>query len=317
MDPKSSRCQLSGAKKRDLATTRDDEPQQECLQQSPRSTLCASPDDTLATDGLVAMDQHEQPGSEGANATNESSSYVSHGRGGLGAQGRREKERGGKEEGEIQIGFLNCRGWWSREVDVNMVLRELRLDVFGLAETFLQRNEVPSVAGYSWFGCNRERGRKAGGGVGLLVRNGLKARVLKEHEAMMWVELRLETGEKLAIGVVYMNPEGVRVQESQEYFDVIQADVLQWYQKGYRVVVMGDFNAHIGLGEEVTPNRNGRRLLNMTFAANMAIVNELSICEGRWTWESGSKQSVVDYILVPHNLKDNIVKMVVEAGHRI
>ena len=64
------------------------------------------------------------------------------------------------------------------------------------------------------------------------------------------------------------------MQESQECFDKIQADVLQWYHKRYRVVVMGDFSVYIGLGEEETPNRNGRRLLNMAFAASLAIVNE-------------------------------------------
>ena len=64
-------------------------------------------------------------------------------------------------------------------MDVNIVLQELRMDVFGLAETFLQRNAVPRVAGYSWFGCNRDRGRKASGRVGLLVRDGLQAKLLK------------------------------------------------------------------------------------------------------------------------------------------
>ena len=27
----------------------------------------------------------------------------------------------GLEVGVVRLGFLNCRGWWSREVDVNLV----------------------------------------------------------------------------------------------------------------------------------------------------------------------------------------------------
>ena len=46
------------------------------------------------------------------------------------------------------------------------------------------------------------------------MRDGLQAKLLKEHEGVVWVELKVESGEKLAIGMVYMNPEGVRVQES-------------------------------------------------------------------------------------------------------
>lgn len=38
--------------------------------------------------------------------------------------------------GVIKSGFINCRGWWSREVDVKLMLSNRRLDVLGLAETF-------------------------------------------------------------------------------------------------------------------------------------------------------------------------------------
>ena len=37
-------------------------------------------------------------------------------------------------------------------------------DVLGLAETFLQRNEEVSVAGYVWYGRNRGGGRRVSGG---------------------------------------------------------------------------------------------------------------------------------------------------------
>ena len=148
------------------------------------------------------MDPHVHHGSEGANVPNESSSHVSHGRGGSGGRG---KEQG---EGEVRLGFLNCRGWWLREVDINMVLQQLNL---GLAETFLVGDEVPKVVGYQWFGRNRVGGRKASGGVGLLVRNSLKVKLLNEHEGVVWVELKADEVDKLSVAV---NPEGVRVQES-------------------------------------------------------------------------------------------------------
>ena len=34
------------------------------------------------------------------------------------------------------MGFVNCRVWRSREIDIKLRLQELKLDVLGLAETF-------------------------------------------------------------------------------------------------------------------------------------------------------------------------------------
>ena len=51
----------------------------------------------------------------------------------------RDWEVGGQDNmhGEkLKMGFFNCRGWHSREVDI-MLLRKLDLDMW-LAETFLQ-----------------------------------------------------------------------------------------------------------------------------------------------------------------------------------
>ena len=65
------------------------------------------------------------------------------------------------------------------------------------------------------------------------------------------------------------------MQESQECFDKIQADVLQWYHKGHRVVVMGDFNVYIGLGElGRNPKSEWEEASEYGFAASLAIVNE-------------------------------------------
>ena len=62
---------------------------------------------------------------------------------------------------------MNCRGWWSREVDIKLTFQELKLDVLGLAETFLREEDEASVAGYVWYGRNREGCKRASGGVSI------------------------------------------------------------------------------------------------------------------------------------------------------
>ena len=68
------------------------------------------------------------------------------------------------------------------------------------------------------------------------------------------------------VGVVYVNP-GVRVGETERMFEVLQVDVVKYEGKDFDVnycdgliIVMGNFNARIGLGAEEHPNSNGKRL---------------------------------------------------------
>ena len=204
---------------------------------------------------------------------------MSYKRGEVGERGEGDWESKGRGQvaDELRLRFLNCRGWHSREVDVKMMLRKLDLEVMGLAETFLQREEEIEVGGYTWHGQNRQYCKKASGGVGLLVKKHLKVLPLRSQtEGVVWVEVRLEKERKLAIGIVYINPEGVRVENTEKQFEEMQEEIARLQQKGFSIVLMGDFNAHIGLGEEQSPNRNGQKLLNVVWAYDLRVGNELT-----------------------------------------
>ena len=69
----------------------------------------------------------------------------------------------------LSVGFLNCRGWWSREVDVMCVLKSKSFDLLGQAKIFQQQEGEADIPGYVWYGHNRARDKHASGGVGLLV----------------------------------------------------------------------------------------------------------------------------------------------------
>ena len=184
-------------------------------------------------------------------------------------------------------------------------MQELKLDVLGLAETFLREEDEASVAGYVWYGRNREGCERASGGVGMLVRKELQSRLLCQREGVVWMELKLREGRKVAaVGVMYANPEGVRTADTEDQFEEVQEEVGRLQEEGYEVIVMGDFNAHIGLGTEQQPNRNGRRLLNLVWDGELIIGNELPQCQGRWTWECEQKRSVIDYILFSRGLEN-------------
>ena len=83
----------------------------------------------------------------------------------------------GRETGRLNVRFVNCRAWWPREVDLKLVMGLRRFDVLWLAETFLRKDEAVSVTGYMRYGRNSEGGRRASGGVGVLVNRSLESRV--------------------------------------------------------------------------------------------------------------------------------------------
>ena len=123
-------------------------------------------EESASARGKVGGSQSEG-GSFHVNSSKSQSNLVGHGRGVGGDVGGRDR---------LSLGFLNCRGWWSREVDIRLMLRKKGLDVLGLAETFLQLDQEGKVGGgggggggYVWYGMNRVGVKKASGGVGLLV----------------------------------------------------------------------------------------------------------------------------------------------------
>ena len=68
-----------------------------------------------------------------------------------------------RETWKLNVGFVNCRRWWSREVDLKYGFEEvLCVGISGDVE----KDEV-SLAGYVWYERNREGGRQANDGVGV------------------------------------------------------------------------------------------------------------------------------------------------------
>ena len=84
--------------------------------------------------------------------------------------------------------------------------------VLRLAETFFKKEEEVSVTGYEWYVRNRDDGKLASGGMGVLVHMSLESRVKRGAGV----------GRKMMVGVVYVNPEGVRVRGMERQFEVLQ-----------------------------------------------------------------------------------------------
>ena len=122
-----------------------------------------------------------------------------HGRGNQTSNARKAKERKGKNN--MKIGYINCRGYKGKVADVGDIIEGEKIDIVALVETHIRKEEegmMPSPEGYELICKGRENGQKKGGGVGFLVRKGVKWHIIR-HDS--WDNDSVVRNEMQRIGI--------------------------------------------------------------------------------------------------------------------
>ena len=172
------------------------------------------------------------------------------------------------------------------------MMKESEIDVCLVTETHERRGvRVKGIPGFERLGKRRGIGGKKGGGIAIYIREGImgteinwgkdmtaeweKSEAFNEIE---WVEAVLG-GEKTAVGVVYMGREGVDREWNDRIMEWLRRQIQELQQRGCRLILGGDFNGHIGNGEQGIKgnkeeiNVNGRRVLELAKDKELEIVN--------------------------------------------
>ena len=144
----------------------------------------------------------------------------------------------------ITIAHINARSVTKHIVEIERVLQLTQFDVLGVSETFIKSN-TPSnlyqINGYTFF--HKDRTAKCGGGIGLYVRNHIKAKTIKLTEEInqpeiFFVELSINHS-KMAVGVLYKPPKipyGV--------FGLLHETLAYITTKYQHTIIVGDFNTN-------------------------------------------------------------------------
>ena len=263
----------------------------------------------------------------------------------------RSKFPGNKPKGAVEhhnslnLGFLNVDGMSTQSfLDVKRTVQTKPLDIVGFVETKRRLEQVSSdisIEGYNKIEIMRSdaAGDRDGGGLVVYTRvtQGLKVErmtptiVSEENyfvdKERLWVLATTESS-KTAVCVAYFGcqyPDQRHETWNQSMYEVITKEVFEFEAKGYRVVVLADFNGHIGNaagvgipGNKHAINRNGSMLLSFSVVTNMKILNrdyktggdETSrIARGLWTWMRGGKTSVIDYALISAHHLSSVISM--------
>ena len=78
------------------------------------------------------------------------------------------------------------------------------------------------------------------------------------------------------------------------------------------LILMGDFNGHLGIIGKQKENENGKIIKDLANKYNLVIANLEESCEGVYTWGKNESTSVIDYILINQTMYSRMIKMVID-----
>ena len=123
----------------------------------------------------------------------------------------------------------------------------------------------------------------------------------------MWIRIQLKRKETRFIGLIYGKQERNNNATLDKEFKIIERHLYQYIANNQNhILLLGDFNAKIGNGEQGIPSGdpiitpNGKRLINLTNNFNLKILNKNPKCKGKWTridTKNENEKSIIDYSL--------------------
>ena len=228
-----------------------------------------------------------------------------------------------KVKNSLKTSLLNVDGYTEASfIDVRETISKTDPDICYILETKRRLEEQGSdisIAGYDVSEARRSdlAGDKNGGGIAVytkvidgLVFNDYKPAIDNPahnfvNNERVWVTVdSLQT--KTAVCGLYL---GFQASDDRHgdwndsIFEVLASEISVLRAKGYRIKILGDFNAHVGaiegqgvVGNKSDINANGWRFLRFLRLSNCVHVNGISrVTKGLWTRQRAGISSVIDY----------------------
>ena len=248
--------------------------------------------------------------------------------------------------------FFNTRGLSQSSLsDIKVALDRKQVDIAVIVETHhrLEQNfHEYSVDNYKSFETRRSDvdEDKSGGGILVYVKTseGLMFKQFSpiiEEESLCFVNnerlwiLCDSVGFKTAVCGVYMGcqfTDNRNESWNSKIYSVIMREQADLRRKGYRIILLGDMNGHVGnspgigiYGNKPDVNCNGHQLLQFTKDAEMQMVNNMcltrgkcgqhvcqQICSGKWTRQISNSSSIIDYVLISNEHRLGIQSMTID-----
>jgi hypothetical protein len=230
---------------------------------------------------------------------------------------KRRKKKKKKNTGQEETTFChwNPNGLVNKEPIFKSFLSKRNAIYGGVAESHTYRDAHLSDKKWIWDPGSESRPNKdqdfPPGGIGALIDRSIAHSVVHTAKHSMWVRIELLNCTPIFVAECYFPHSSKTIEHTSAWKDI--ASKTKEFQEIGLVLIMGDFNAHIGLNNDVTDTA-GRILRKFTTNLGLVIVNESSICKGGHTRVvdhiGGSRtETTIDYALVSAPLFQHIVSM--------
>ena len=198
---------------------------------------------------------------------------------------------------------------------VGQELQRYNIDIAALSETRLaDTGEITEVgAGYTFFWSGKTLEERREAGVGFAIRTSLVKNLPKGiSDRLMVMRLPLNGKRSLTLVSVYA-PTMSYTQEQKELFYQDLPSLLRTVPKDDKLLLLGDFNAHVGKDLKSWPdvigphgvgqeNSNGQLLLTLCAEHGLTITNTLfqlpDIHKATWMHPRSKQWHLIDYVII-------------------
>ena len=215
----------------------------------------------------------------------------------------------------LNICTWNATGLMSSAYYISNLLDSENIDIFGISEHWLYSHDLHFLNSlhqdYNGFGCSDKslsassKRRVGKGGVALMWHrkfNSMISPMTIDCDRIIGIQLQLSENSTLYIIQVYLPCSNHSIQTYREHINILN-DIISACSIRGRVVVIGDYNAHLqSVYLQKPDNMRSREIRNFMEKNNLIAVNTTNLCEGSrssFVSYNGGHESLIDHVIMP------------------